>query len=245
MPLSGLSSPPFVLPVAQISFMWHIVDIILPARAVGKGSLPFHAQGLCSSYSSLTHFYRCPINGQEQLLLFVFWRGLGGSIHPILSLSRHGICPVLRALKSPPFEPLQSVDLRPLMSKTALLLALASVKHMEICRHYQSAPLTSNSGLTILRSSWNHGYIPKVLSTLFRAQVITLLAFPPSEQDQGWNLLSPVSALRIYIERSALFRQSELLFVCFCGHTKGFPVTKKRLSRCIIDAIMVAYSSLG
>ncbi|XP_016117994.1 heat shock 70 kDa protein 12A-like [Sinocyclocheilus grahami] len=37
---------------------------------------------------------------------------------------------VLRALKSPPFEPLQSIDLRPLVLKTALLLALASVKHM-------------------------------------------------------------------------------------------------------------------
>ncbi len=40
------------------SFMWHIVDIVLPARAVGEGSLPFHAQGLCSRYSRLTHSYR-------------------------------------------------------------------------------------------------------------------------------------------------------------------------------------------
>ncbi len=72
--------------------------------------------------------------------------------HPV-TIPTWDLPTVLRALKSPPFEPLQSVDLRPLMSKTALLLALASVKHMEICRHYQSAPLTSNSGLTILRSS--------------------------------------------------------------------------------------------
>ncbi len=35
---------------------------------------------------------------------------------------------VLRALKGPPFEPLQSTDLRSLSLKTALLLALASVK---------------------------------------------------------------------------------------------------------------------
>ncbi len=34
------------------------------------------------------------------------------------------------ALKSPSFEPLQSVDLRPLMLKTALLLAWASLKYM-------------------------------------------------------------------------------------------------------------------
>ncbi len=44
----------------------HIVDIVLPARAVGTGSLPFHAQGLCSSYSSLTRSYRWTISRQEQ-----------------------------------------------------------------------------------------------------------------------------------------------------------------------------------
>ncbi len=35
---------------------------------------------------------------------------------------------VLKALKGPPFEPLQSTSLRALSLKTALLLALASVK---------------------------------------------------------------------------------------------------------------------
>ncbi len=90
-----------------------------------------------------------------------------------------------------------------------------------------------------------HGYIPKVLLAPIRAQVITLSALPPSKQDQGLNLLCPVRALRIYIERSAPFRQSEQLFVCFVSHTKGSPVTKQRLSRWIIDAIKLAYSSLG
>ncbi len=42
---------------------------------------------------------------------------------------------VLRALKGPPFEPLQSVDLRSLSLKTALLLALASVKALPRCGH--------------------------------------------------------------------------------------------------------------
>ncbi len=46
-------------------------------------------------------------------------------------------------------------------------------------------------------------------SRLFRVQVITLSALPPSEQDQGLNLLCPVRALRIHIERSAPFRQLE------------------------------------
>ncbi len=57
---------------------------------------------------------------------------------------------------------------------------------------------------------------------------LLLYAFPPpSEQDQGLNLICPVRALRIYIEHSAPFRQSEQLFVCFGGHTKGSPVTKQ------------------
>ncbi len=37
---------------------------------------------------------------------------------------------MLRALKCRPFEQRQSVDLRPLTIKAALLLALASVKYM-------------------------------------------------------------------------------------------------------------------
>ncbi len=65
-----------------------------------------------------------------------------------------------------------------------------------------------------------HGYIPKVLSTLFRAQVITLSALPTSELDQELNLLCPVRALRIYIVGSANFRQSKQDFVRFGGRTK-------------------------
>lgn len=75
-----------------------------------------------------------------------------------------------------------------------------------------------------------HGYIPKVLSTPSRAQIITLSALPPSEEDQELNLLSPVRALKVYVERSAPFRQLEQLFVCFAGRTKGHPVMKQKLS---------------
>ncbi len=187
--------------------------ILLPARAVGKGSLPFHTQGLCSSYSSLTCSYRWPISGQEQPGCS-FW---------VLSLS-------LSALKSPPFEPLQSAT------------TLASVKLMRDLQALSVSPswceFGPNDSKIVLKP--RHGYIPKVLSTPIRAQVITLSALPPSEQDQCLNLLCPVRALRIYIECSALFRQSEQSFVCFGGRTKGSPVTKQRLSRRISYAITLA-----
>ncbi len=154
---------------------------------------------------------------------------------------------VLRALKGPPFEPLQSTDLRSLSLKTALLLALASVKQVGDLQALSTSPAClefgPNDSKVVLKP--RHGYVPKVLSTPFRAQVITLSALPPSEEDRELSLLCPVRALRIYFERSAPFRHTEQLFVSFGNRTKGHPVTKQRLSKWIVDAVMLAYSSLG
>ncbi len=154
---------------------------------------------------------------------------------------------VLRALKGPPFELLQSTNLWSLSLKTALLLALASVKRVGDLQALSISPAClefgPNDSKVILKP--RHGYVPKVLSTPFRAQVITLSALPPSEEDRELSLLCPVRALRIYFERSASFRRMEQLFVSFGNRTKGHPVTKQRLSKWIVDAVMLAYSSLG
>ncbi len=154
---------------------------------------------------------------------------------------------VLRALKGPPFEPLQSTNLRSLSLKTALLLALASVKRVGDLQALSISPAClefgPNDSKVVLKP--RHGYVPKVLSTPFRAQVITLSALPPSEEDRELSLLCPVRALRIYFERSAPFRRTEQLFVSFGNRAKGHPVTKQRLSKWIVDAVMLAYSSLG
>ncbi|KAI2643794.1 Phosphoenolpyruvate carboxykinase (ATP) [Labeo rohita] len=92
------------------------------------------------------------------------------------------------------------------------------------------------------------GYVPKSLSTPFRAQVITLPAFTPelaALNAAPHRALCPVRALRAYVDRSARFRQSEQLFVCFGGGTKGRPVSKQRLSHWVVDAIALAYCSQG
>ncbi|KAI2646292.1 ORF V: Enzymatic polyprotein [Labeo rohita] len=154
---------------------------------------------------------------------------------------------VLRALKNPPFEPLSNADLKPLTLKTALLLALVSVKRIGDLQALSIDPscLEFGPGDSKVILKPRHGYVPKVPSTPFRAQVVTLSALPSSEGDQELSLLCPVQALRMYIERSAPFRQSDQLFICFGGRNRGQPVTKQRLSRWIVDAIMLAYSSLG
>ncbi len=154
---------------------------------------------------------------------------------------------VLRALKGPPFEPLQSTTLWSLSLKTALLLALASVKRVGDLQALSISPAClefgPNYSKVVLKP--RQGYVPKVLSTPFRAQVITFSVLPHSDEDQELSLLCPVRALRIYFERSAPFRRSEQLFVSFGNRARGRPVMKQRLSRWIVDAVTLAYSSLG
>ncbi len=118
---------------------------------------------------------------------------------------------VLRALKGPPFEPLQSTSLRSLSFRTALLLALASVKQVGDLQALSVNPAClefgPNDSKVVLKPRL--GYVPKVLSTPFRAQVIELSALSPSTDDQELSLLCPVMALRVYIERSAPYRKSD------------------------------------
>ncbi len=72
---------------------------------------------------------------------------------------------VLRALKGPPFEPLQSTNLQSLSLKTALLLALASVKRVGDLQALSISPAClefgPNASKVVLKP--RHGYIPKVL----------------------------------------------------------------------------------
>ncbi len=154
---------------------------------------------------------------------------------------------VLRALKGFPFEPLQSANLKSLSIKNALLLALASVKRLG---DWQGLSVSAaclefgpNDSKVILKP--RHGYIPKALYTPFRVQVITLSALLPSAVDQELNLFCPVRELIIYIKRFAQFRRSLQLFVYFSGRTKGFPVTKQRITLWLVDTISLSYSSLG
>ncbi len=181
-------------------------------------------------------------------LVIKFLRGTRwlNSLHP-KTVPVWDLSIVLRALKSSPFEPLQTAGLKVMTLKTALLLALVSVKRVgdlqALSVSASCLEFGPNDCKVVLQP--RSGYVPKVLSAPFRAQVISLLALPETDGKQGPNLLCPVRALRVYIKRSESFRQSEQLFVCFGGRSKGLPVTKQRLSHWIVDAIALAYASTG
>ena len=154
---------------------------------------------------------------------------------------------VLAAMKGPPFEPIQSVSLKHLSFKTVFLMALASVKRIGDLHALSVSPTClefgPNDSKVILKP--RHGYVPKSLNTPFRAQVISLSALPGSNEEGDSSCLCPVRALRAYVSRSAAFRQTEQLFVSFSGRSKGTAVSKQSLSRWVVDAITMAYTTKG
>ncbi len=130
--------------------------------------------------------------------------------------------------------------------KIALLLALALVKRVGDLQALSVNPscleLGPNNSKVVLKPRLS--YVPKVLSTPFRVQVIALSTFSPPAGSQE-SLFCPARALKIYIERSVSYKKSEQLFVGFDTRAKGGPVTKQRISRWLVDAITLVYSSVG
>ncbi len=158
---------------------------------------------------------------------------------------------VLRALSQPPFEPLSSVGLRELSLKTALLLALASAKRIGDLHAFSvdSDCIRFGPGDCSVTLRPRMGYVPKSLSTPFKIQTVSLSALSSesaaSSEADAQTSVCPVRALRIYIDRSASFRQSNQLFVCYGGCARGRAVSKQRLSHWIVDAITAAYTNQG
>ncbi len=91
------------------------------------------------------------------------------------------------------------------------------------------------------------GYIPKVLSTSFRSQVVTRHSFHPppfaSSEDEKLHMLCPVRALKLYVDRSKVWRKSSQLLVCFGAGHRGLATSKQRISHWVRDAISLAYEA--
>ncbi len=154
---------------------------------------------------------------------------------------------ILAGLQRGPFEPLDSVELKFLSLKTALLTALTSIKRVVDLQAFSVSEECLVFGPVyspvVLRP--RPGYMPKVSTTPFRDQVVNLQALPSEEADPALALLCPVRALRIYVDRTRRFRSSEQLFVCHGGQQKGKAVSKQRLAHWIVEAVALAYQSQG
>ncbi len=114
-------------------------------------------------------------------------------------------------------------------------------KHDWVVRFLRGARRLNQDSQIILRP--RPGYVPKVPTTPFRDQVVSLQALPPEEADPALALLCPVRALRHYVDRTQSFRTSDQLFVCHGGRQKGNAVPRQRMAHWIVDAITLAYQA--
>ncbi len=91
------------------------------------------------------------------------------------------------------------------------------------------------------------GYVPKVPSVTPQPIILQAFCPPPFREpdQQKLNCMCPVRALGMYIHRAALWRKADQLLVCYGPPKRGLPATMQTLSRCIVDAISIAYESSG
>ncbi len=156
---------------------------------------------------------------------------------------------VLEGLVMAPFEPLELASDRILTLKVVLLLALTSLKRVGDLQAFSVSEtcMDFSPGLVKVTLRPRPGYIPKVLSTSFRSQVVTLHSFHPppfaSSEDERLNMLCPVRALKLYVDRSKVWRKSPQLLICFGAGRRGLATSKQRISHWVRDAISLAYEA--
>ncbi len=150
-----------------------------------------------------------------------------------------------------PFEPLESAPDRILTLKVTLLLVLMSLTRVGDLQALSVSEMCMDFALGLVKVTLRPrpGYIPKVLSTLFRSQVVILHSFHPppfaSSEDEKLHMLCPVRALKLYVDHSKVWRKSSQLLVCFGAGRRGLATLKQRISHWVRDAISLAYEVRG
>ena len=150
---------------------------------------------------------------------------------------------VLRGLLRPPFEPLESADLRVLSLKAVLLVALTTAKRVSDLHALSiSAECLrfSDDGSTVWLKP-NPAFRTKNL--VVPDLPVELKAFRPA--DRTLHGLCPVRALRLYVQKTTVPRRSSQLFVSYAPGKGHSAVTSSSLSRWVVEAITMAYASAG
>ncbi len=193
--------------------------------------------------------YHAPVGGQsvgKDPLIIRFLRGVLRLRPRVRSrVPPWDLAVVLEALCKPPFEPIEQVSERLLTLKTVLLLAISSLKRVGDLQALSVASIDFTPGLAKVFLYPRVGYVPKVPSSVPRPVILQAFCPPPFREpnQEKLNCMCPVRALDAYVHRTALWRKSDQLLVCYGPPKKGFPAAKQTLSRWIVDAIIVAYES--
>ena len=155
---------------------------------------------------------------------------------------------VLDAFCGPPFEPIETVELKFLTLKTAMLVAITSAQRVS---ELQALSIVEDEGCwrllmggKRLSLTTNPAFAPKTLRSSGRSVDLNAFHPPPHDCDrEKWlNCLCLVRALMEYRERTRLVCKAWVtqLFVTFCQGDSGRPTTKPTISRWLVEAIQKA-----
>ncbi len=239
---------------------WCLTHAIDPVNCPVGPVLEFLQERLTAGAAATTlRVYVAAIAAQRELdeiplgrhrLVSAFMRG-ARCLRPVrpTAVPSWDLSVVLEGLVTAPFEPLESASDHILTLKVVLLLVLTSLKRVGDLQAFSVSETCMDfaPGLVKVTLRPRPGYIPKVLSTSFRSQVVTLHSFHPppfaSSEDERLHMLCPVRALKLYVDRSKVWRKSPQLLICFGAGRRGLATSKQRISHWVRDAISLAYEA--
>ena len=158
---------------------------------------------------------------------------------------------VLDALSRPPFEPLGELSLKLLSIKTLFLVAITTAKRVSDLRALSISErcFAMDPEGRRVRLQPDLTFVTKTQAVAQRPVELPAFHPPPfaSKEDERLNCICPVRALRQYVQKTAVIRGAvQQLFVTHGpGKAAGSPAAAPTLSRWILDAIRLAYSSKG
>ena len=152
---------------------------------------------------------------------------------------------VLKALKSSPFEPMESIDIKFVTLKTAFLLAVVSARRLGELQAFDVRPQFSSISPNGVVLRANAHFVPKIPSMQNMENVLEVA--PYGIQNRGHpqgtaKALCICRALSIYVDRTKDVRKSDQLFVSFKPGCEGRKVSKNTLASWIKKVVHQAYS---
>ncbi len=247
----------FTLPKWRVFESWFVTQAVDPVNCPVGPVLKFLQEKLAAGAAATTlRVYVAAISARRELdeiplgrhrMVSAFTHGVR-RLRPVrpIGVPSWDLSVVIEGLMAAPFEPLESAPERILTLMVTLLLALTSLKRVGDLHALSVSKMCMDFTLGLVKVTLRHrsGYVPKVVSTSFCSQVVTLHSFHPplfaSGEDERLLMLCPVRALKIYVDRSKLWRKSPQLLVCSGAGCHGLATSKHIISHWVRDVISLA-----
>ncbi|XP_072004446.1 uncharacterized protein [Engystomops pustulosus] len=200
------------------------------------------------------------IGGVDPESDFLRSQGLSRAVVTTLKASRKKVTQVLRrtptwdltlvldALSRPPFEPLESSNIKNLTLKTTLLIAVTTAKRLGELQAISIREPYMRILPDCIVLTLDPGFVPKVVSDFHRNQEITLPSFyenPSSNDEASWHLLDVRRVVLAYLQATEPWRIDHNLFIQFQGKNKGRKASKISIARWLKSAISTCYTLQG